>query len=93
MRFIFLPIFLFCLISCQALVPSESSMAAGMQLAKTRIVGRLRGCLKLPKPENGTELELSRTSARLISTSEGGGEIFEMEVVFDGRNFIARVAR
>ncbi len=56
MRFV-LPIFLFCLISCQTqtLVPSEASMAAGMQLAKTRIVKRLRCCLQLP--ENGTELE------------------------------------
>jgi hypothetical protein len=86
MRFV-LPIFLLCVSSCQAQKPSEASIAAGMQLAKTSLIERLRGCLKLP--ENG--MEPSMTSARQIS--EGGEESFEMELVYEGRNFFTRVSR
>lgn len=71
--------------------PRESSLRAGMQLAKTRIIERLRGCLKLPElmPSD----VLSKGARQLSMDQTGRVELFELELQYDNRNYFVQVKR
>jgi hypothetical protein len=79
-----------CLACASKHPPRPETTKEGMRLAKGHIAERLRSCARLPKGARG---EIVKKGARQISEGPEEGEAFEMELMYEGRDYYVRVGR